>query len=916
MMGYVPADGSGNNGVLVVLEAAGADEAEVGRPTVGKAGHYLWQQLARVNLNRDDFRIHNVLSCQPPGNKLVGMPYEMDAVNHCSPNLDRTIADHKAHCTKIGKTPVILALGKSAFRRIMGLGDKHPLLFEDYQCYPHWNAAYSCWVIAADHPSYLMRGYNHLVPVLQFAATRAVELAKDGHRDYAHTYQLDPGPNSLASWAREYFRTLAEHRDETFLSFDIETPYKRGVSEEGLEGDDEAVEDNTILRISFAYKPGEAISIPWDSAHLPIIQDIFASDGVKMGWNNAGFDDRKIRANGVEINGQSLDAMLAWHVLNSSLPKSLGFVTPFYVQNTGMWKHLSDSEPAFYNAKDADMALHCFLGIRRDLMKSGLWEIFNRHVMELNKALGYMSAKGVILDADFRTESETKLAGLLAGVQEQMEAVVPFEARKLKVYKKTPKETVDLVQVDGTKKVTQCPVCLATEVKADHFKSIGKKRLKAGEAENPCHGSKSEKVEITTVLWAERQPFKISKLSLTNYQDVVGHTPITDRKEGKVTFNDNALKLLIKKYPNDPLYPIIGDYREIQKLLSTYVGVTDPLTGKIRGGMPTGPDGRIHTTFSHNPSTLRLASQNPNLQNLPRPSKDKAALGNIIRNLVVPAPGHIFLARDFSGIEAVLVGYEAQSPEYIRLAKRDVHTFYTLYALYGLGDDRVRSEDLPQLSWDDDKLFAHLEHWKKEVSEDRNALYKHLTHAINFGQGAKGAQEKILKETNTVHPVQKITKVMDIYRDLFPAIPKWQRAVQEQADRDGYLRNAFGYIHRFNRVFSWKKDFGTWVREPGDDAQKVLAFKPQSTAAGIIKEAILRLYFDRFDEAGQHLRLQVHDEIFTEPPIEYADTLDAILQDEMERPVPCLRMPASWGMGDCLSIGSESKRGTRWGTMK
>jgi DNA polymerase I-like protein with 3'-5' exonuclease and polymerase domains len=62
--------------------------------------------------------------------------------------------------------------------------------------------------------------------------------------------------------------------------------------------------------------------------------------------------------------------------------------------------------------------------------------------------------------------------------------------------------------------------------------------------------------------------------------------------------------------------------------------------------------------------------------------------------------------------------------------------------------------------------------------------------------------------------------------------------------------------------------------------------------------------------------LQVHDEIFTEPPIEYADTLDAILQDEMERPVPCLRMPASWGMGDCLSIGSESKRGTRWGTMK
>lgn len=915
MSGYVPADGSGNNGVLVVLEAAGADEAETGRPTVGKAGHYLWQQLARVNLNREDFRIHNVLSCQPPGNKLVGMPYEQAAISHCAPNLDRTISDHRAHCAKIGKTPVILTLGKSAFKRIMGYDDRHSVMREDYLCYPHWSDTYKTWVIGADHPSYLMRGYHYLVPTLQFAATRAVEIAAAGIQPYAGNYLLDPSPNTFANWTKDYLRALAEQPDETFLSFDIETPYKQGASEEGIEKDDDAAEDNTILRISFAYRAGEAISVPWSAEHLPTIAEIFASDGPKMGWNNAGFDDRKIRDNGVAINGASMDAMLAWHVLNSSLPKGLGFVTPFYVQNTEMWKHLSDKQPAFYNAKDADMALHCFLGIRRDLLKNGQWHIFQRHVMDLNKALGYMSSKGVLLDATYRKESEDKLSGLLNTVQTNLEEAVPQEAKSLKVYKKTPKDTAGLVQVVGSAVTKVCPACQVEDVKADHFKSIGKKRLKAGELENPCHGFKPEKREVFRPLWAAVEPFKISKLSLSRYQTVKGHKPITDRKEGKITYDEGAMKLLIKKYPTDPVYPIIGEYREIQKLLSTYVGITQ-LDGKIRGGMPTGPDGRIHTTFSHNPSTLRLASQSPNLQNLPRPSKDAGALGNIIRNLVVPAPGNIFLARDFSGIEAVLVGYEAQDPGYIRLAKKDVHTFYTLYALYGLGDDRVRQDDLPQLSWSDEKLFAHLEHWKKVVSEDRNALYKHLTHAINFGQGAKGAQEKILKETNIQHQVGKIQRVMDIYRELFPAIPRWQRNIQEQADRDGYLRNAFGYVHRFSRVFTWTKEYGVWKKEPGDDAQKVLAFKPQSTAAGIIKEAILRLFFNRFEEAGQYLRLQVHDEIFCEPPVDYADQLDAILQEEMERPVPVLRMPESWGMGSCLSIGSESKRGMRWGTMK
>lgn len=330
--------------------------------------------------------------------------------------------------------------------------------------------------------------------------------------------------------------------------------------------------------------------------------------------------------------------------------------------------------------------------------------------------------------------------------------------------------------------------------------------------------------------------------------------------------------------------------------------------------MPVHTDNKIRTLYTHNPSTLRLASQQPNLQNLPRPGGPDD-LQTIIRNLIIAEPGTTFLARDFSGIEAVLVGYEAKAPGYIRLALRDVHSYYTAYALYEV-EKRISANDLPQLTWDDTKLFGRLGEIKKEFKYERNQLYKHLVHAINFGQGAKGSQEKIYKETDTVFDVKLIQRLMDIYRELFPEIPKWQHDLRLQADRDGYIRNAFNYCHRFNHVFAWQKVGGRWERKAGDDAEAVLAFKPQSNAAGIMKESLLRLYFDRFEEAGQYLRMTIHDEVFTQVPIGMEEKVDAILKEEMERPIIQLPLPESYGLGPHLVVLTESKMGTPWGRMK
>jgi DNA polymerase I-like protein with 3'-5' exonuclease and polymerase domains len=644
---------------------------------------------------------------------------------------------------------------------------------------------------------------------------------------------------------------------------------------------------------------------------MPFLAELFAHPTQKVGWNNENYDFPRVVAQ-TPVNGDQIDAMLAWHVLNTSLPKGLGYVTPFYVHDTFAWKHLSLAEPAFYNAKDADMALRIWLGVRKDLQENNLWGVFKRHVIEVNQVFNHMRTTGVLRDEAMRSEAESRLAHLLSGIKSEIEDHIPTAARNLKVYKKTPKDTTGMVTIQGLAKVKKCPGCDALNVKAAHFKSIGKKRLKLeGAVENPCVGLKSTVTVVTSLLWALPLEFKISNKSLQQYQKVVKHRPILDPKKKTITFDEKALKRLIKFYPNDKLYPLILKHREVQGLLSKYIGVTQD-DGSIKGGLTIGSDGLIHTQFTHNPSTLRSAAQNPPLQQLPRvDSKNPDALPNVIRRLVQARPGMVFTARDYSGIEAVLVGFFAGLPDYIRLAKMDVHSFYTAYALNQL-DGRVSSNDLPLLSWSDEKLAARLKEIKKEFAEDRNSLYKHLIHGANFMQGARGAAEKILNETGIEYPVGKVQRVMDIYFELFPGIRSWHHNLMAQADKDGYLRNPFGYVHRFNRVYEYERVGNGWKKEPGPEANKVIAFLPQSTAAGMIKEAMLRIYFNHYEAAGQFLRLLVHDELFLECPEGIRESVDSLVAMEMERPVPELPISTT----ENLVILTEAKYGYRWGDMK
>lgn len=585
--GYVPASGEGRGGVLIVAEAAGEWEEREGMPLVGKSGYALFQNLLRVEHNgkpiaREDFLLHNVLSCRPPDNKF-DKPYIPLAISKCAPNLDTTIAKIKALAKEAGKHPVIVTLGVPAFKRVMGFDTKlhADLLKKDYYAYPFWSDKYGLWVFNAPHPAYLVRGKTQYWPIVWFVIKRALEVADEGLTLDNPDYLLDPTSWAFEAWAEGYIRSLIAIPDNP-LSYDIETPYKKKNSEDEVEKDeDEDISDHIILRISFSYLDTSGkthtTSVKWSAEFMAGIERLFAIAPFVLGWNSDTYDYPRVSKH-VKINGVSLDGMVAWHILQTSLDKGLGFVTPLFWKDTLMWKHLADAQPAYYNAKDADAALRNFVGTKQGLIDGRLWHVYERHWIELYKALKYMTGVGVLRDDKMRAEAETLLSGMMDEIEGKMEEAVPQEARKLKVYKKTPKDTAGLIQVAGIAKVKVCTTCGLEKPKKAHFaptkqtKPTKKNPAPELKAENPCISGRVDVVERAVSYFAKPLDFKVSKLGMTNYQTALKHQAILTRKERKVTFNADAITLLVKKYPKDPLYPLILEHRKTSKLLSVYIG--------------------------------------------------------------------------------------------------------------------------------------------------------------------------------------------------------------------------------------------------------------------------------------------------------------------------------------------------------
>ena len=883
--GFLQLDGQGTSKVLLVGEALGEHEAAQGRPFIGPAGKILGDCLARAGLDREAFWISNALWCRPPDNNINGS-YATQALHQCWTR-------HLWPLIQRLQPTVIMPLGNTALRQFIPEGE---ILSMRGYAQP-WR---TLTLLPSVHPSYILRGNPHYASVLIRDLQTAVELAEHGWQSGQTQYALDPGPDAARAWLEQ-----AVASGET-LSFDIETVDKRRD-----EDDLDLRAKNPIKRISFAYEPWKALSIPVTRAYEPAIAMALASESPKIVWN-AAFDCPRLEARGFDINGTVFDGMIAWHVLHSDLPKRLGFVASMILRDQKRWKHLGHQSPAYYNAADSDVALRITQKCWQLLSEVGMWRMYTEQIVDCEPVYQHMHRKGMRVDPARRRQHAMTLHKKLVALDTQIQDIVPTALKPRKLYKQKDKAAIKFpdghgVMIDADLK--RCPQC----------GKEGKLNKK-----HPCPVP-LESITQQVEAWEVPQPFVVSWQGIQRWQDYHKHKTV--QRQGKRTTDETALRALMLKYPKDPLYPLVLDMREVQKLAGTYIGKVEPDWEKnditVTGGLPVMKDGRVHPTITNNPDTLRTSMVNPNLQQIPH----GGGLQGLVKDMFIAEKGQVLWEIDYSGIEAVLVGYFARAPQLIRLAKMGVHDYVNAHALHHL-DKKIPASDLPQLDWDDDTLRASLQSFKKRFPKER-FVRKRLVHGHHYRMGPHRAQEVLLKELNRVVPIKDIKAFFKFYDALFPEISQWQQGLCMKVDGTdtdsdpglgieagaGWVRNPSGMVHRYFQVLRWIRIAdGTWSWTYGPAAKALIAFNPQHAAAAIGKRAIRDIARED-PEALESLRLFIHDSLMGECATRKVRDLMARVEQIMTRPVPWLPLPAEWKMGTHLSIAVEGKFGQSWGDM-
>ncbi|MBK8003282.1 MAG: DNA polymerase I [Gemmatimonadetes bacterium] len=280
---------------------------------------------------------------------------------------------------------------------------------------------------------------------------------------------------------------------------------------------------------------------------------------------------------------------------------------------------------------------------------------------------------------------------------------------------------------------------------------------------------------------------------------------------------------------------LILQYREVQKLKSTYVEVLPQSVHRDTG--------RIHTSFSQiGAATGRLSSSDPNLQNIPV----RTERGRELRKGFVPADGCRFIVADYSQIELRLMAHLSGDPAFVTAFRQggDIHR-QTAAVIFGVP--------------------------LAEVTSEMRARAKTINFGTIYGQGPFALSKQLgISQDDARQFIQQ-------YFERFAGVRAYLDATVRQAREHGYVETLFGrrrYIPEINdRNFNMRA-FG----------ERTAQNSPlQGSAADLIKIAMIRIHAAlRSERMATKLLLQVHDELVLEAPEAEVTRAVALVKTHME----------------------------------
>jgi DNA polymerase-1 len=285
------------------------------------------------------------------------------------------------------------------------------------------------------------------------------------------------------------------------------------------------------------------------------------------------------------------------------------------------------------------------------------------------------------------------------------------------------------------------------------------------------------------------------------------------------------------------------DFRQLSKLKSTYVDALPALLNQCTQ--------RLHTTFNQvGTATGRLASSNPNLQNIPI----RTELGREIRAAFTAEPGHVLLAADYSQIELRLLAHFSEDPLLVEAFRRgdDIHTL-TASQVFGVPP-----------------LMVNAEHRRRA---------KVVNFGIVYGLSPFGLSQNLGIEQ------KEAKQFIDAYFEKYKGVRKYIDQIVNQCRREKKVKTLFGRIRPIADIDSKNPNMRGF-------AERTAVNTPlQGTAADLIKLAMIRIDAElRERKLRSRMTLQVHDELVFEVPDAEVESMRSLVRQHMEQVHP-LKVP-------------------------
>ncbi|MDH4292485.1 MAG: DNA polymerase I [Betaproteobacteria bacterium] len=314
------------------------------------------------------------------------------------------------------------------------------------------------------------------------------------------------------------------------------------------------------------------------------------------------------------------------------------------------------------------------------------------------------------------------------------------------------------------------------------------------------------------------QPFNLS--SPKQIQEVLfdkqGLKPVKKTPSGAPSTDEESLAELALDHP---LPKLILEYRGLAKLKSTY---TDKLPGMVNRRT-----GRVHTSYGQAIAvTGRLASSDPNLQNIPI----RTAEGRRIREAFIAPRGAHIVSADYSQIELRIMAHISRDESLLKAfaAGEDIHRA-TAAEIFGVAPGAVDNEQ---------RRYA-----------------KVINFGLIYGMSAFGLARQLNLERAAAQ------QYMDRYFQRYPGVAEYMRTTRAQANEQGYVETVFG-----RRL--WLPEIRSSNGNRRQGAERAAINAPmQGTAADLIKLAMIAVQHWLVDQKLQSkLIMQVHDELVLEVP--------------------------------------------------